>query len=231
MALPGSVDEPSALTALVRAASFFPLIQNLLKPNDINTNAKLFDKITTLHSLYQRDDVDYNRFDRRYEKWLLNKAQLSPAELRGMALFKDVNRGNCASCHSAEGPKPVFANFGYAALAAPCNHEGPLNVNASYFDLGLCLRERARNESKKLAASDAAYCGMFKTPTLRNIDRTAPYFHNASVTTLESAVRFHFERDAQPASQILSSGQWQRGPCVQRSPSAIPAQHCPRQAI
>lgn len=145
MALPGSVDEPSALTALVRAASYFPLIQNPYKPSDINTDAKLFDKITTLHSLYQRDDVYYKRFDRRYDKWLSNQAQLSPAELRGMALFKDVNRGNCASCHSAEGPKPVFANFGYAALAAPRNHEGPLNVNASYFDLGLCLRERARN--------------------------------------------------------------------------------------
>ena len=198
MALPGSMEEPGALTALVRAAAYFPLIQNLFKPNDINTDAKLFDKITTLLSLYQRDDADYNLFDSRYDNYLANTVQLSPAELRGLELFKDVNRGNCASCHTAAGPKPLFTNFGYAALAAPRNHEGPLNANASYFDLGLCMRERALKESKKLEASDARYCGMFKTPTLRNIDRTAPYFHNASVTTLESAVRFHFERDTQP---------------------------------
>lgn len=222
MALAGSVDEPGALTALVRAAAYFPLIQNLFKPSEINTDAKLFDKITTLLSLYQRDDADYNLFNSRYDKWLSNQAQLSPAEMRGMALFKDVNRGNCASCHSAEGPKPVFTNFGYAALAAPRNHEGPLNANASYFDLGLCMRERARNESKKLAASDARYCGMFKTPTLRNIDRTAPYFHNASVTTLESAVRFHFERDAQPAKYYR-----QANGSADRAYNDLPAQYLP----
>ena len=43
------------------------------------------------------------------------------------------------------------------------------------------------------------YCGLFKTPTLRNVERTAPYFHNASVASLENAVRFHFERDTQPS--------------------------------
>lgn len=222
MALAGSVDEPGALTALVRAASYFPLIQNLFKPNDINTDAKLFDKITTLLSLYQRDDADYNLFDSRYDQYLNQAATLSPAEMRGMALFKDVNRGNCASCHSADGPKPLFTNFGYAALAAPRNHAGPLNVDPAYFDLGLCMRERAKNPSRKLAASDARYCGMFKTPTLRNIDRTAPYFHNASVTTLEAAVRFHFERDTQPAKYYRQSNG-----AADRAYNDMPAQHLP----
>ena len=222
MALPGSVDEPSALTALVRAASYFPVIQNLFKPNDINTDAKLFDKITTLLALYQRDDADYNLFDSRYDQYLNQAATLTPAEMRGMALFKDVNRGNCASCHSAEGPKPLFTNFGYAALAAPRNHAGPLNANPAYFDLGLCMRERAKKESKKQAASDAQYCGMFKTPTLRNIDRTAPYFHNASVTTLEAAVRFHFERDTQPAKYYR-----QANGAADRAYNDVPAQYLP----
>lgn len=222
MALSGSVDEPSALTALVRAAAYFPVIQNLYKPNDINTDAKLFDKITTLLSLYQRDDADYNLFDSRYDQYLNQTAALTPAEMRGMALFKDVNRGNCASCHSADGPKPLFTNFGYAALAAPRNHAGPLNANPAYFDLGLCMRERAKNEDRKRAASDARYCGMFKTPTLRNIDRTAPYFHNASVTTLEAAVRFHFERDTQPAKYYR-----QANGAVDRAYNDLPAQHLP----
>jgi cytochrome c peroxidase len=222
MALSGSVDEPSALTALVRAATYFPAIQALYKPKDINTDAKLFDKITTLLSLYQRDDADYNLFDSRYDQWLKQAAALTPAEMRGMALFNDVNRGNCASCHSAEGPKPLFTNFGYAALAAPRNHEGPLNANPAYFDLGLCMRERGKKESKKQAASDARYCGMFKTPTLRNIDRTAPYFHNASVTTLEAAVRFHFERDSQPAKYYR-----QANGTADRPYNDVPAQYLP----
>lgn len=220
MALPGSVDEPSALTALVRAATYFPLIQSLFPPGQINTDAKLFDKITTLISLYQRDDADYNLFDSRFDQYLANTAQLTAAEMRGMALFKDVNKGNCASCHSAEGAKPLFTNFGYAALAAPRNHAGPLNVNQNYFDLGLCMRERAAKESKKNAANDARYCGMFKTPTLRNIDRTAPYFHNGSITTLEAAVRFHFERDMQPAKYYRKADG-----SVDRAHNDVPAQY------
>ena len=50
------------------------------------------------------------------------------------------------------------------------------------------------------ALKKARYCGLFKTPTLRNVERTAPYFHNGAVRRLEDAVRFHFERDVQPES-------------------------------
>lgn len=41
-------------------------------------------------------------------------------------------------------------------------------------------------------------CGQFKVPTLRNIELTAPYFHNASVATLADAVAFYATRDLQP---------------------------------
>ena len=176
MALLGNMREPKALTALVRTADYYGDIQKLYEANDIDTDAKLFDKITTLIETYQRGVKDHNRFDSRYGMWLQNKGALTPAELRGMALFKDTNRGNCISCHSAQKEKQLFTNFGYALLAAPRNNEEPKNADASYFDLGPCMRERAASEKKKQAANDARYCGMFKTPTLRNIDRTAPIF-------------------------------------------------------
>ena len=61
------------------------------------------------------------------------------------------------------------------------------------------MRERPlRTLTKNNKKNDHKFCGQFKTPTLRNIERTAPYFHNASVETLEEAVRFHFERDRMP---------------------------------
>lgn len=214
MGLSGSVNDPRALTALVRAAAYYPDIQKLYKPTEIDTDAKLFEKITSLIEIYQRDDKDYNLFDSRYDKSVAKKETLSPAELRGLALFKDTNRGNCISCHGSTGEKQLFTNFGYAALAAPRNHLGPKNSDAAFFDLGLCMRERASqaqkerddkgevdddgDDEKVRSSREARYCGMFKTPTLRNIERTAPYFHNASVPTLEAAVRFHFERDTQP---------------------------------
>jgi cytochrome c peroxidase len=82
----------------------------------------------------------------------------------------------------------------------PRNHEGPKNADPGFFDLGLCARQKAStNPVDDSAIRKARYCGLFKTPTLRNVERTAPYFHNASIATLEDAVRFHFERDRLPA--------------------------------
>jgi cytochrome c peroxidase len=200
MALPGSPDNPAALTQLVRQAAYFPDLQALYTPTQIDTDAKLFDKIAELISIYQRDDTDYNRFDSKYDLSLRGQATLSVAENRGLAIMADPKRGNCLSCHAATGAKPLFTNFGFAALGAPRNHSGPKNADPEFFDLGLCVRERpVRELTKNDKKNDHKFCGQFKTPTLRNIERTAPYFHNASVETLEEAVRFHFDRDRTPA--------------------------------
>jgi cytochrome c peroxidase len=39
----------------------------------------------------------------------------------------------------------------------------------------------------------------FKTPTLRNIETTKPYFHNGKTTTLENAIDFHLSKDRKTA--------------------------------
>jgi cytochrome c peroxidase len=40
--------------------------------------------------------------------------------------------------------------------------------------------------------------GAFKVPTLRNVPRTAPYFHNGAFDTLREAVDFYVRRDTDP---------------------------------
>lgn len=199
MALPGSPAEPSALTKIVRQAPYFADLQALYTPSQIDSDLKLFDKITELLAIYQRDDDDYNLFDSKFDQTLRGEATLSVAERRGLAIMADPKRGNCLSCHAAIGSKPLFTNFGFVALGVPRNHKGPLNADPAFFDLGLCVRERANRQlSITDLKNDHKFCGQFKTPTLRNVERTAPYFHNASVTSLEEAVRFHFERDRMP---------------------------------
>jgi cytochrome c peroxidase len=200
MALPGSPANPSALTTLVRQAPYFRDLQALYRPDEIDTDAKLFDKVTQLLDIYQRDDEDYNLFDSKFDKSLRGETTLTAQESRGLAIMADTKRGNCMSCHTAQGPKPLFTNFGFAALGVPRNHKGPKNADPQFFDLGLCTRERETRELSVTAKqNDKRYCGQFKTPTLRNVERTAPYFHNGAVVTLEEAVRFHFERDRNPA--------------------------------
>ena len=58
--------------------------------------------------------------------------------------------------------------------------------------MGLCGPKRTDLMSR------TDLCGQFKVPTLRNIELTAPYFHNASVATLEQAVSFYATRDLRP---------------------------------
>jgi cytochrome c peroxidase len=208
MALPGSAADPRALTDLVRSAPYWTELQALYaaQPELIDTDQNLFRQIALLLEAYQRGDADYNLFDSKFDGVRNGTAAFTAQEARGWAIFNDKNRGNCVACHTA-GPRdaaPLFTNFSYAALGVPRNHAGPKNADPSFYDLGLCARDKAGADPVTESAVRAPrYCGLFKTPTLRNVERTAPYFHNGVAATLEDAVRFHFEREAAP-------GKWYR---------------------
>jgi len=91
-----------------------------------------------------------------------------------------------------KGAFPEFTDFGYAGLGAPRNLKIPANADPDYFDLGLCgpLRTDFKDKSE--------YCGLFRTPTLRNAARRRVFFHNGVFHTLEEVVRFYAHRDTQP---------------------------------
>ena len=86
---------------------------------------------------------------------------LTPQELRGRELF--AGKARCTACHSG----PNFTDEAFHAT----------NLAVDVSDLG---RQQATGR-----ASDR---GEFKTPTLRALPRTAPYFHDGSVATLEEVV-------------------------------------------
>ena len=60
---------------------------------------------------YEVENPDFHRFDSKFDAYLAGKAALSPAEERGLALFEDPEKGNCAACHpsrpGADGPRPL----------------------------------------------------------------------------------------------------------------------------
>ncbi len=86
----------------------------------------------------------------------------------------------------------LFTDFSYAALGVPRNPEIPANRDPGYFDLGICSRPDHR-----LPAS-ARYCGMFKTPTLRNVASRRVFFHNGRLKSLGDVIRFYNTRDTRP---------------------------------
>jgi len=148
---------------------------------------------------FQLDDPSFQPYDSRFDRYLDGQAELSAREARGLRLFKDREGGNCAACHliepGANGAHPLLTDFSFAALGVPRNPEIPANADPRYYDLGLCGPLRTnRSQEKK-------YCGMFRTPTLRNVAARGAFFHNGRFHSLEEALRFYVERDARP-------GQW-----------------------
>jgi cytochrome c peroxidase len=141
-------------------------------------------------------------FSSKFDSVLQGTATFTSQEARGFDLFKDEEKGNCLSCHvgKVESTDPtdwLFTDFTYDNLGLPRNKSIPANMDANYFDLGICKQEGLSN---KLPPSIElqSLCGAFKVPTLRNIAITAPYFHNGSFSGLRDAVKFYVTRDTNP---------------------------------
>jgi cytochrome c peroxidase len=144
---------------------------------------------------YQQSPAEFYPYTSKFDAWLRHEATLDAAELRGFAVFNDPSKGNCARCHPSarkSGAFPQFTDFGYAAVGVPRNAAIPANADRSYFDLGLCGPLRTD------LAGRAEYCGMFRTPSLRNVARRPVFFHNGALHRLEDVLHFYAERDVQP---------------------------------
>jgi cytochrome c peroxidase len=155
-----------------------------------------FDRALTALQQYQSENLAFTPFTSKYDAFLAGKARLTDAELRGLALFNDPQKGNCAACHPSgrgpDGEPPLFTDFSYDNLGVPRNADIPANADSGYFDLGLCGPFRVD------LATARDLCGAFKVPTLRNIAVTAPYFHNGRFASLIEALRFYVRRDTNP---------------------------------
>jgi len=147
---------------------------------------------------YQAEDPAFHPYDSKYDWYLAGQARLSAQEMRGLKLFDDPAKGNCAACHidkpSRDGIFPAaFTDYQFEALGVPRNRKLAINRDARYFDLGLCGPARADYRRQ------ANYCGLFKTPTLRNVGTRHAFFHNGVFGSLDQVLHWYVERDTQPA--------------------------------
>ena len=145
---------------------------------------------------YQIESSEFHPFRSKYDAWLVGRAEFTPAELRGYRLFNDPDKGNCAACHldqpTRDGRPPLFTDFQYEALGVPRNPAIPANRDPHYFDLGVCgpYRTDLRTQTQ--------YCGMFITPTLRNVATRHVFFHNGVFHSLREVLEWYVYRDLAP---------------------------------
>jgi cytochrome c peroxidase len=152
---------------------------------------------------FQQSPAEFYPYSSKYDAYLRRQSALSPQELRGLAAFNDPEKGNCARCHPSamqKGALPQFTDFGFAAIGAPRNAAIPANAQREYYDLGLCGPLRVDLNDRH------EYCGMFRTPSLRNVARRRVFLHNGVFHSLEEVVRFYAQRDTQPQKWYPRAG-------------------------
>lgn len=101
---------------------------------------------------------------------------LSEAAARGKEIF--FNKGHCTACHS-----------------------GPNFSDASFHNIGVGMDKEKPDEGRMVISKLLGDRGAFKTPTLREIARTAPYMHDGSIKTLEEVVE-HYAKGGTANAQL-----------------------------
>lgn len=95
-----------------------------------------------------------------------NKAAMTADQVRGMDVY--LNKAKCDQCH-----------------------EGINFTSNAYHNVGVGIDKPNPDEGRFVVTKNPADWGAFKTPTLRDIERTAPYMHDGSLKTLEEVVDFY----------------------------------------
>jgi cytochrome c peroxidase len=80
-----------------------------------------------------------------------------------------------------------FLVFDGKAGCTQC-HNGLLLTDLQYHNVGIGMQGVKPSPGRWVMTKEERHRGAFKTPTLLNVGRSAPYFHDGSVATLEEAV-------------------------------------------
>lgn len=92
-----------------------------------------------------------------------DKSAMSESAQRGWLVF---NKAKCINCHV-----------------------GSLLTDKQFHNVGIGMKAEKPDVGRFAVTKIEKDTGAFKTPTLRDVARSAPYFHDGSVATLEEAVK------------------------------------------
>jgi cytochrome c peroxidase len=187
---------PAQVVAAVKAAPYAGELRDAFGATIFDNDEKAFDAILRSLEAFEQTPQKFYPYTSKFDAFLAGKATLNEAEMRGLELFNDEKKGNCAACHisqrAKDGSPPQFSDFGLIALGVPRNRALPVNKAPKFYDLGACGPER------KDLKGEPEYCGIFRTPSLRNVATRKVFFHNGIYHSLDEAVRFYVQRDTNP---------------------------------
>jgi cytochrome c peroxidase len=205
----------------ISTARYAPLFRQQFGSNIFTDTETAYAQIGLAIAAFERAALQ--PFSSKYDAVLRKQTSFTPNETRGMALFMDPTRANCAGCHlmdpgTGKPESSLFSEFTYYATGIPRNTAIPRNADPSFFDLGLCGPERTAltlPADVVPGTTIANFCGKFKMPTLRNVAERPAFMHNGFFTNLNEVVRFYSTRNTNPQHFYGPSG----------VPNDLPAQY------
>jgi cytochrome c peroxidase len=121
---------------------------------------------------------------------------------RGFNLFR--GKARCSRCHTFNDMMPLFTDFNFHNTGVAANHPNFDRLAREAYRY--VETDRAKEVIDRLATEDGGQelgrvlvtyqvfdIGSYRTPSLRNIALTAPYFHDGSARSLADVVRFYNE--------------------------------------
>lgn len=193
----------AALAAKIATADYAQDFRTVFGANIFANSDRTLAAVGAALQAFQMEDRSFHPFDSRFDLYRNNKigGDLSNAEMRGLAIYMSPQKGNCNACHllgaGNAGSQDISSDYSFEAIGVPRNMEIAANANPAYFDLGLCgpLRKDHRPSS---ANAKNAYCGLFKSPVLRNVSTRQVFMHNGYFKSLREVLRFYATRDTEP---------------------------------
>lgn len=158
---------------LFEARDFFQADLNLLSQDTsykrmfykaFGSDEITYDKLAKALAQFFRVQISANS---KFDKYNRNEATLTKEELDGMIIFFS-ERGDCFHCHGS----PLFSDY-------------------EVHNIGLDSVFTEANKGHFLVTGDSSDWGKFRTPSLRNVELTAPYMHDGRFQTLEEVVDFY----------------------------------------
>ena len=138
-------------------------------------NADIIDSSHIVKAIAQFERIIISS-DSKFDKFLDYRASLTPSELRGKEIF-NTEKGDCFHCHS------------YPLFTSNLFHNNGLDP------------EGIMDNGRFNVTNDPNDKGKFKSPTLRNVELTAPYMHDGRFATLEEVIE-HYDFGGHNSSTI-----------------------------
>jgi cytochrome c peroxidase len=151
--------------------------------------------LTRAIAAYERTLVSANAPFDRFQAG--DRTALSDRAQAGLNLFR--GKARCSVCHNLNNSFPFLTDGNYrnTGVAANFAEFGTLSQRAlssasSVSAMSLLDQQRGKGElGRFMVSGDALDIGSFRTPSLRNVELTAPYFHDGSAATLADVVRYY----------------------------------------